>query len=659
MNLMKKGMFFGVTLALVSVLFLSNSHASYIPYTVLRGLEGQVRSVAFSPDGKMLASGSLDDTIKLWDTATAEVLKTLTGHEDNSVLSVAFSPDGKMLASGAWTEDVIRLWDVATGEEIATFTGHEHGVNSVAFSPDGKMLASGSLDDTIRLWDVATGEEIATLAGHEHGVNSVAFSPDGKMLASGSGNHSGSFPIRLWDVATGEEIATLTGHEGPVNSVAFNPDGKMLASSSYTIKLWDVATREVLQTLPGSEFGGGVNSVAFSPDGKILASDRQLWDVATGRGRALEYLADRYQQSVFSVAFSPDGRTLAMGSRDGSIELWEIPTTRVRITPSPVEAPAIGEQFEVNVSITDGQNVRGYAVGVEFDARTLRYVSHIRSDYLAGNVFVGPEIFERGFLGFNMVSTDGGKSGNGILATITFEVVARESSTLEVHAVLSDSNGKHLGFFSVDGSVIEPPWDVNGDGVVNILDLSYVAARLGQAGENTADVNRDGIVDIKDLILVASAMDGELPAAPDARLLTTNNLTPAAVTQWLTEAQRLDLTDVRMQRGVAFLEALLTVLIPKETALLANYPNPFNPETWIPYQLSKPTDVTLTIYDIKGSVVRALDLGHQRAGMYQTRSRAAYWDGRNVVGEPVASGLYFYTLTAGDFTATRKMLIRK
>ena len=129
--------------------------------------------------------------------------------------------------------------------------------------------------------------------------------------------------------------------------------------------------------------------------------------------------------------------------------------------------------------------------------------------------------------------------------------------------------------------------------------------------------------------------------------------------QWLIQAQGLDITDATLRRGILFLEQLLAALTPKETALLANYPNPFNPDTWIPYRLAKPVDVTLTIYGIDGQFVRQLVLGHQHAGIYQNRSRAAYWDGRNALGEPVASGLYFYTLSAGDFTATRKMLIRK
>ena len=201
-------------------------------------------------------------------------------------------------------------------------------------------------------------------------------------------------------------------------------------------------------------------------------------------------------------------------------------------------------------------------------------------------------------------------------------------------------------------------YDVNQDGVVNISDLVLVAGRLGQSGPNAADVNGDGVVNVQDLILVAGAL-GQAQAAPSLHPATLATFTAADIRGWLTQAQGLDFTDPKLQSGIRFLEQLLVVLVPKETALLPNYPNPFNPETWIPYHLSKDADVTLTIYAIDGQVVRRLALGHQPAGMYQNRSRAAYWDGRNAFGEPVASGVYFYTLTAGDFIATRKMLIRK
>ncbi len=160
-------------------------------------------------------------------------------------------------------------------------------------------------------------------------------------------------------------------------------------------------------------------------------------------------------------------------------------------------------------------------------------------------------------------------------------------------------------------------------------------------GNSRADVNGDGVVNVDDFILVAAAVDAAAAAAPAARAKVESHFTETQLQGWLAEARASGNTSRTYQRGIAVIEQLLTLFTPEKTALLANYPNPFNPETWIPYQLSKPTDVTLTIYDITGNVIRALDLGHQRAGVYQTRSRAAYWDGRNAVGEPVASGLYF------------------
>ena len=200
--------------------------------------------------------------------------------------------------------------------------------------------------------------------------------------------------------------------------------------------------------------------------------------------------------------------------------------------------------------------------------------------------------------------------------------------------------------------------DVNGDGIINILDLVLISANFGKTGQNPADANGDGVVNIVDLVKVAGEM-GAVAAAPSVLPQTLEILTAADVRQWLTQAQQMTLTDATSQRGILILEQLLAALIPKETSLLPNYPNPFNPETWIPYQLSNPAEVTLHIYSVNGTLVRTLALGHQPAGMYQSRTRAAYWDGKNAAGESVASGIYFYTLSTGDFTATRKMLILK
>ena len=206
-----------------------------------------------------------------------------------------------------------------------------------------------------------------------------------------------------------------------------------------------------------------------------------------------------------------------------------------------------------------------------------------------------------------------------------------------------------------------PAWDVNEDGKTDITDLVLVATELGASSpENPrADVNGDGTVNIQDLILVATHLgESAAPAAPVIVALP-ERLTPETLQQVLDLLRMQNDGSVAFQHAITNVERLLASLMPKETALLANYPNPFNPETWIPYQLASPAAVTLHIHAIDGTLVRTLSLGHKATGIYQSRNRAAYWDGRNEVGESVASGVYFYTLTAGDFNATRKMLIRK
>jgi WD40 repeat protein len=296
----------------------------------LTGHSISVYSVAYSPDGQTLASGSRDKTIKLWNARTGKLLQTLTGHS-SSVLSLAYSPDGQTLASGS-DDKTIKLWDVKTGNLLQTFIGHSDWVRSVAYSPDGQTLASGSDDKTIKLWNVKTGNLLQTLTGHSHWVRSVAYSPDSQTLASGSNDKT----IKLWNARTGNLLQTLTGHSDWVLSLAYSPDGQTLASGSYdkTIKLWNVKTGNLLQTLTGHS--DWVLSLAYSPDGQTLASGSsdntiKLWNVKTGN--LLQTLTG-HSDWVLSLAYSPDGQTLASGSSDNTIKIWQVAAS---ISKAPVQ----------------------------------------------------------------------------------------------------------------------------------------------------------------------------------------------------------------------------------------------------------------------------------------------------------------------------------
>ena len=285
----------------------------------LSGHTSAVNSVAFSPDGKTLATASDDNTVKLWDTASRKELTSLSGHS-SAVYSVAFSPDGKSLATAS-VDRTVKLWDIASGRELATLSGHSGIVESVAFSPDGKTLASASDDQTVKLWDTASRKELASLSGHSGNVESVAFSPDGKTLASASDDQT----VKLWDTTSRKELTSLSGHSSVVNSVVFSPDGKTLATASddHNVKLWDTASHKELATFSGHS--DTVESVAFSSDGKTLASasddhNVKLWDTASHKELAT---LPGHSSEVISVAFSPDGKTLASASDDQTVKLWD------------------------------------------------------------------------------------------------------------------------------------------------------------------------------------------------------------------------------------------------------------------------------------------------------------------------------------------------
>jgi len=287
-----------------------------------------VYATAFSPNGKWLASGGKENTVKLWELATGRELRTLDPN-GGFVNVVAFSRDSKLLASGNLSGG-ITLWQVDTGLRSGSLAGHSGSINALDFSPDGKWLASASGDQTVKLSDVATRREVRTCSGHSAEIYALAFSPDGRWLASGGADKT----IKIWDAATGVEKATLKGHGGEVSAIVFNPDGKSLISAGEdkTIRIWDLETKREVRSLAGHS--RQVKALAITPDGQQLASGSadttvRLWDVASGREtRSLT----GHLSEIYTVTFSPDAHWLASGSDDGSIRIWDTRTATLGAT---------------------------------------------------------------------------------------------------------------------------------------------------------------------------------------------------------------------------------------------------------------------------------------------------------------------------------------
>ena len=580
-----------------------------------------VNSVAFSPDGKILVSSGSDDTVDFWDTSTGEHLRTLHGHT-SSVLGVSFSPNGRTIVSVSWTE--IRFWNADTGRQKHIITGHTNSIHSVSFSPDGRTLATGDFGSNIHLWNANTGAHKQTLTGHTATVRSVAFSPDGNTLASGSFDET----VRLWDVATSELKQTLTRHGDAVQVVAFSPDGNTLASGDQDdiIRLWDVATGELQQYFDtGSTW---VYSIDFSPDGATLveasagksSGDIELWHLRTNR--RLKYLVR--SSDTYTVTFSPDGSTIAGGAKT-DVMLWDTRSGELLHKLTGHTGRILNVAFS-----PDGETLATTGSDRTVRLWNARTGSHLRT--LRGHMGL---IFGLDFSPDGSILASGSNDGTVMLWQLTPSGHRTPQTNLTV--------------------------DVNGDGKINKTDLLRVVKVLGKKSTKKirVDVNGDGLVDVADLLLVIEHLDNPEVAAAPANRENVASLNPAMLSAYLDLLRAQNDGTLAYAQVISFLENLLAAAKPESTLLLANYPNPFNPETWIPYQLAGPGEVMLTIYAVNGTLIRTLALGHQPAGRYHSRSRAAYWDGCNEAGEPVASGVYFYMLTVGDFTATRKMSILK
>ena len=432
------------------------------------------------------------------------------------------------------------------------------------------------------------------------------------------------------------------------------------------------------------KIGGRREEAAQYFDG--LIDEVRLWNIIRTESEIQAAMNTSLQGNESGLAgywnFEDSAKDLSPNGNDGTlIEQAVIIKDLVSLGFSslPSDSILLGDGFKLDVLVEDIANFAGYSLEIAFSPRVLQVDSVTEGGFLKGS---GGFFFHGGTIDNDSgrvtsisalsLGTDG-VDGTGVLLSVNFEAKAAGEGTLELRDVaLTAVDGTRIPYELMTAQIVvkENYYDVNRDGQVSILDLILVAQNVGKSDpELGTDLNADGVVNIFDLLAVAQHLgESGVQAAPNGLVRHGVVLNAETVQKWIDMAHAADDGSLLFQLGIANLERLLGAMLPDKTALLANYPNPFNPETWIPYHLAHAADVTLTIYDIKGVVVRQFSLGYQPAGYYTNRTEAAYWDGRNNLGESAGSGVYFYQLQVensrsetgtGDYAATRKMVILK
>ena len=569
-----------------------------------------VNSVAFSPNEQIIAGGAWDN-VMLWDLTTHSIVATLP-HQDGGGSGLSFSSDGTMLAVDGGGHSV-KLWNMTTKQSMMSLE-YTDTIGNMALSPNDAIIAAGVYDNLI-LWAVATGDQIATIP-HQGWPSALAFSSDSKMLAT-----SESYPrkaIRLWDVATVTEIATILDQRA--NTLAFSPNGDILISADYNgIKIWDVETREKIKSVSTPSRIGWPNSISFSPDGKTfaIANSRsgsnartnesfaygtiQIWEAETLR----EITAFAHTVPVYSVSFSPDGNLLAAGTPEGTIEIWDATEWKWPNYSNKI-------LFEYTLSVSSGSNfihIPLRVISVDDQPQNIETISDVY-DALGGADSVN-------FLRF--YDTDGQEwinyAGNQDKGTIVDHTLTDDKG---IFAIMNSSVSVKLSGYALG---------TNGNSSitlhagVNLVGIPLRDPRINRVSDlYTIDGIKNNVsISVLDnglFKLVAGAGD-------DGNILVTRGQSFMLIAQRaatvIISGNGWDNTT-----GAAPLIANTNIkpINQIETSLLLNYPNPFNPETWIPFRLAEDTDVTLDIYDASGRLVRNLDIGHTKTGIYESRDKA-------------------------------------
>ena len=678
------------------------------------GHESPVESVAF--DGSTLVTGSQDGRVRQWEI-TSETAPTSTSQRSESACQV-----GDILAPGESctypdTDATFSVLD--NGKAQLDIPGLPSWFNNVSIG--GSLSITTTINDesyhlvaTERSgssWEIKELGDSSDTDGDETPGDSES-QPDGVTASTAA---------PLTEATLDESVVTLTLNGGTYERSSSKIRNAVTVSTGITgvtVRSFDIDRVSDTQvtvelTFDGTDFdtnstitftvaAGAIANysgsaftaqvpVTSGSESLVASTDAPLTEATLEGSVVTLTLSGRaYESSSYTV-----GRAIIVSGIDGvtfkSYDVDRVSDTEVTVELTfngdfdtdatlafTVEAGAIagygGSAFTAQIPVTGGTESLVASTTAPLTEATLD--ESVVTLTLSGRAYenssytVGRAITVSGIDGVTFKSYDVDRiSDTKVTVELTFngniQTDSRLIFTVEEGAIAGYSGSAFTAEIPVTAG---PEADANNDGVVDLQDLVLVASNYGKTGQNAADINGDGVVNIDDLTTVAGALDNAA-AAPLAHRQVLEMFTAADVKLWLSHAQQLDLTDPTTLKGILFLEQLLAALLPKETVLLPNYPNPFNPETWIPYRLAEDAFVTLTIYDSSGQVVRTLDVGHQIAAFYESRSKAIYWDGRNKFGEQVASGIYFYHLSAGrsglsvphrsDYSATRKMLILK
>ena len=667
---------------------------------------GQVTSIALSPDEQQVVFGATDGTLRLWEVDTVLPPRPFIGHED-VVLSVDFSSDGQQIVSGS-EDNTVRLWDVSTGMTVKTFVGHEKRVWSVAIHPDGEQIASGSWDGTVRLWknipgiEAIDGEDTSNvpLVAYDRAVLSVAFSPDGRLLAIGLANSENDNSVKLWDAITHDRKVTTQQELWSFDTkskhdVAFSPDGRLFAATgggNAVIRVWRT---EPTTSIPLSPQEGTLIESSNTNLQWQAVKDALYYNIEVAIDA--DFIAVIQSATVSETEFSfsseierPQYWWRVRAGGFGRASDWSDPLSfHTRFGPPPTcsvqmipgyERIGLEEEFALQIRADSVMDLAGFQFDLQWtnpELLTFVTVTEFRNIFGIAGLGKPGEIRQEEGLYAGVAATKIGEpniENSGILLEVLFRSKTVGVSKIQLeNFILSNSDQQPIDCRVTEAIIIvEDPlrlWDVNRDGIVNVFDLVIVSNFIGQeippiGLEINPDVNRDGVVNILDLRLVAEHFEesNENPAqAPSAFSAAEINFELMQPTLRRIHAALTLSSDSSgpLLGAIQALEQLISSSLPERNLLLQNYPNPFNPETWMPFQITFTSDVTMDIHDVHGALVRHIPLGVRIPGRYISRAEAAYWDGKNGLGESVATGTYFYTISTEAFSATKKMIVIK